>query len=105
VASTNPRKIELMHRCFGSVYGHTCGECSHLCEGRYHDRILRKCEIYGLTHSEASDWAKGWCACGLLNQPYSGRPIMEQVRHNSMKPKETEQPLENQISFLEDNDG
>ena len=49
------RKIALMHRLFGVCEGHACRECSNLVNGRYHDRILTKCNVYGLTHSEASD--------------------------------------------------
>lgn len=94
------RKIELMYRVFGKCEGHTCGECNNFCSGRYHDKIVRKCEVYGLTHSEASDWAKRWTACGKFNQEYTGRPIIEMVKHNSSKPKEPEPPLEGQV-FLE----
>ena len=61
------RKIGLMHKLYGIGDG-ICGTCSHFVEGRYHDKILRKCEIYGLTHSEASDWARRWQACGLKNK-------------------------------------
>lgn len=71
------RKLALMHQQFGVCYGHSCGECSNLVSGRYRGRILRKCEVYGLTHSEASDWAKRWVACEMLNGIYTGRPIIE----------------------------
>lgn len=67
-----------MHQIFGVCHGmHICAECSNFVSGRYHDKILRKCEVYGLTHSEASDWAKRWEACGMFNKEYNGRPIIE----------------------------
>lgn len=31
----------------------------------------------GITHSESSDWAQKWQACGLFNQPYNGKPAIE----------------------------
>lgn len=95
-----PRKIDLMHRCFGKTDGHTCGECSNLVEGRYHDKILRKCKVYGMTHSEATDWAKRWLACGMFNKPYTGGPIMQLVKRSSNRPPQTpEEPLEGQMSW------
>lgn len=94
------RKIDLMHRIFGKCDGHTCGECSNLAEGRYHDKILRKCKVYGMTHSEASDWAKRWLACGMFNKPWGKGPVMSLVRP-TRKDKEKMQntPIEGQISM------
>lgn len=74
------RKINLMHKFFGICEGHTCGECSNLVEEPYHGRMYRKCRLYGETHSEASDWAKRYLACGRFNTPYNGSPIIEYVR-------------------------
>lgn len=94
------RKIDLMHRQFGKCEGHTCGECNNLREGRYHDKILRKCKVYGMTHSEASDWAKRWLACGLFNKPWDGKPIMQLVRPIRKDKEEMQNtPLEGQISM------
>lgn len=73
------RKIDLMHKMFGKCEGHTCGECNNLIEGYYHDKKLRKCTVYGLTHSEASDWAKRYPACGKFNAEYDGTPIIKYV--------------------------
>lgn len=83
------KKIELMHQLFGKAEGHTCKECSNFCSGRYHDRILRKCEVYGLTHSKATDWAMRWTACGHFNRPLNGRPVIE-IRRRMAKPKQAE---------------
>ena len=93
----NGKKEELMHQLFGVCSDHTCGECSNFVSGRYHSKILRKCEVYGLTHSEATDWAKRYVACGMFNQEYKGRPIIEVKRHMSRE-VDTE-PLEGQVSF------
>lgn len=95
------RKQQLMYKEFGMCDGHLCGECSNLVEGRYHDKILRKCKVYGLTHSEASDWAKRWLACGMFNKPYTGGPIIDLVRRGGGKrpPEAPEEPLEGQMSL------
>ena len=93
------RKIALMHKLFGKRYGHACRECSNLVKGRYHDRILTKCKVYGLTHSEASDWAGKWQACGMFNQPWDKQPVIREVRPER-KQKETDNtPLEGQMSL------
>lgn len=89
------RKQYLMQKIFGVCGGHTCGECSNLVEWRYHDKTLRKCKVYGMTHSAASDWAKRYLACGMLNKAYTGNPIIGLV-----KPARTKQEaLEGQISL------
>lgn len=94
------RKIDLMHRQFGKCEGHTCGECSNLIEGVYRGRTYRKCKVYGLTHSEASDWAKRWLACGLFNRIWTGKPIMRLVRPTRKDKEEIQNtPLEGQISM------
>ena len=95
------RKIDLMHQMFGTADG-KCGECDHLIEGRYHDRMLRKCEIYGLTHSEASDWAKRWKACGLFNKETNHENVIRLVGAERSQPTG---PLEGQIGLEMTNNG
>lgn len=99
----NLRKIELMHKMFGCCEGHVCGECDNLARVRANDKLLRKCSVYGLTHSEASDWTLRFTACGMFNTHYDGLPIIEFSRHNSAAP---ELPLKNQVTMdLEALDG
>jgi len=93
------RKLELMHRMFGKDEAHTCGECKNMVEGRYRSRTLRKCRVYGLTHSEASDWAKRWTACGKFNSEYAGMPIIELVRPNRTDLPVRDDPREGQLSM------
>lgn len=95
------RKIDLMHQQFGVFDGHACRECSNLVKGRYHDRILTKCQVYGLTHSEASDWAGRWLACGMFNREYTGCPVIELVQRDRREPKPPEGPLDGQMSMME----
>lgn len=98
----NLRKINLMHFLFGKVESHKCRDCSNLITGRYHDKTFRKCRVYGLTHSEASDWAVKYTACGMFNKQYSGRPIIALVKHNSSRSM-AEEPLDGQIKMEEQN--
>lgn len=73
------RKINLMHKYYGREDAYKCGDCNHFVQGKYHDKTLRKCECYGMTHSAASDWAKSWTACGLFGKEYSGAPMIRIV--------------------------
>lgn len=93
------RKIDLMHRLFGTADGHACRECSNLVKGRYHDHILTKCKVYGLTHSEASDWAGRWQACGMFNRAWDKQPVMREVRPERKQKEADNAPLEGQISL------
>lgn len=96
---TTPKKIDFMHLQFGKRADKHCAQCCNFVEGRYRDRILRKCRVYGLTHSEASDWAMTWTACGMFDQEYSGRPLIELRAQETRKLRHGqpgEEPLEGQ---------
>lgn len=91
------RKISLMHRLFGVCDGHACRECSNLVKGRYHDRILTKCKAYGMTHSEASDWAGRWQACGAFNQAINRGPVIRDVVPDRRQKETDSSPLDGQM--------
>lgn len=92
------RKIEAMHSMYGTSKG-KCGECSHFVKFQYRTKTLQKCEIYGMTNSEATDWAQKWDACGLKNQPYAGKQIIDELKRS---PKEkVEEQLPGQMSIEE----
>lgn len=92
------RKIELMHHYFGRGEGQ-CRDCSHLQEGMYHDRVLRKCDVYGMTHSEASDWALKYPACGQKNKPYNGREMIRFVTPSNGVCKATAAEIDGQTEI------
>lgn len=73
------RKIDLMHRQFGFGEG-TCGDCVHCHRITYRSKTYRKCGIYGITHSEASDWRKSYKACGMKNKRPGVDMIIKLVR-------------------------
>lgn len=90
------RKIALMHRLFGASDGHTCRECSNFAKGKYHDRTLCKCRVYGMTHSEASDWAGRWLACGAFNRTIDRGPIIRDVVPDRKQKEADNTPLDGQ---------
>lgn len=92
------RKIDEMHRRFGMLPDKRCEDCSNLIKGQYHSVYLRKCTVYGATHSEASDWRKKYVACGMYNKDWKGPEIIRLI--NSW-PRERDQimPLEGQIEM------
>lgn len=95
MATKQQRKIDRIHALFGIYIGHTCGECCNFVSGQYRTKILRKCMVYGLTHSEASDWRKCWTACKMFDHEYSGRPVIDLMRTK----KDPDEPMKGQIDF------
>lgn len=75
------RKIELMYHLFGRGEPDTkCATCEHLVSYTA-NRKWYKCECYGETRSEASDWRLKYPSCGLYNMPYDWIPVIEYKKH------------------------
>ena len=64
-------KITFMHRLFGTSDGR-CKECTNFRRWRVGNKVVRKCRLYGTSHSEATDWNASFQACGMLNCPPDG---------------------------------
>lgn len=94
------RKIDLMHKMFG-VSDHLCRECEHYSRYRYRDKPYRKCKVYGVTASEASDWKASYQSCGLFNTPYpyKDNQIIRYVTPERKREIEAE-PLDGQIDLF-----
>lgn len=90
------RKIELMHRLFGKSEGNRCGGCKNLERYEYGSKNFKKCTVYGVTQSIASDWALKYEACGLFNKDYSGTDVINYVRPEYQKRIKDEDPIEGQ---------
>ena len=92
------RKIDAMHAIYGFLNGKQCKDCPHLVEGYYHDKKLIKCSVYGMTHSEATDWRKKWTACGCFIRPFPEEEnrIFDQIKHMKLQ---LEKPIEGQITM------
>lgn len=91
------RKIDLMHHIFGKIGGN-CKNCNNLVIYRYHNRVYRKCKVYGESSSETTDWANRYEACGMFNKHYDGRPVIELVKCRANRINE-DFPLEGQLSI------
>lgn len=94
------KKIDLMHQIFGKAE-RMCKECDHFLRERYRDKLYRKCEVYGITNSEASDWNASYQACGLFNKPYPyvAIPIIRYVTPDR-KVEVDNEPLDGQIDLF-----
>ena len=77
------RKIEAMYREYGICDGQICGDCCNL-SSYTQSRTWYKCEAYGVSNSEATDWAKRNMACGLFDIPFdkvNRIPLMQKLKH------------------------
>ena len=84
-----------MHHYFGKGEGQ-CKDCSNLTEGWHSGTYVRKCLVYGNTHSAASDWAYKYPACGQKNKPWSNGNMIRFVTPGKTKTTKPEPPLEGQ---------
>lgn len=93
------RKIEAMHKRFGSNNLFKCKDCEYLVKHTY-DKTYYKCSLYGNSNSEATDWRVGYTACGLCNIELDLNnwiPIIVQLKHESRKTPEA--PIDGQIKM------
>lgn len=57
-------RLETMHRKYGyGPAGAICGNCTQFARYQLSSTYF-KCRLYGESKSSASDWRKGWEACG-----------------------------------------
>ena len=96
------RKIALMHELYGVNVYHICGQCCNYFQGLYRSRTLRKCARYGATHSEATDWAKSYTACGMFNTPLrSGERSVMEIKKTMPRKKPTDAVHEGQMTIYD----
>ena len=93
-------KIDAMHQYFGELPDKRCEDCDNLIKGYCGNTFVRKCTVYGATHSAASDWRKKYTACGMFNKEWKGHNIMRIVRAAERKADEM-QPIEGQMIMKE----
>ena len=94
------KNIEIMHSMFGELPEHKCGECSNL-HKRTYSNVCWKCEVFGSSSSESSDFRKKWTACGMFCKEYTGTPIKDYVKHTP-KAKDDVQ-IEGQMELFDAN--
>ena len=101
------RKIFAMYKRFGTCGAMRCKDCSHLIKVRPTDRHFYKCELYGNTGGESTDWRLSYGACGMFDMEVDMQrwePVIEQLKH---APK-VDVPLHGQMdigSFLSESHG
>lgn len=82
------KKIDLMHKLYGEIPDRKCKDCQHLCSYTA-NRKYYKCECYGQTASEATDWRLKWTACSLIDvEVLSEYPVVRNLRYLNGKTKE-----------------
>ena len=79
------RKIDAMHSLFGIVGDATCKICPHIRGNWAGNRHVYKCEAYGDTASEATDWRLWYPACNLIfvNLKKDYVPVIERIKHGA----------------------
>lgn len=90
-------KIYKMHHIFGTCENHTCKECCHLKKITYRGKSHYKCEVYGNSQSESTDFRCSYTACGLFNQPWEDG--VEIYKCGIVK--DAEKPLKGQMSIFD----
>ena len=73
-----------------------CANCFHLKPDHFRPNVM-KCEVYGRTSSEATDWDKTWPACGAFNQVTKTRNLYTLLTETKKSKKSKE--LDGQIGF------
>ena len=92
------RKIDFMHKLFGELPDRKCKDCPYLVSHTA-NRKYYKCEVYGNTSSDASDWRLKYTACGLIDKPeVSINPVINLLRMYNKKPEEQ---TEAQVSLFD----
>jgi hypothetical protein len=67
--------IQQLHRRYGYDGAHRCGDCVRFWQKRWGTKSFFKCELYVNSACAASDWRKGWPACGMfLDREGDGAP-------------------------------
>ena len=77
------RKIEAMHNKYGIVEN-KCKYCCNLCSYRA-NKVWYKCKVYGISNSEATDWAQRNIACGMFNIPFDEEneiSLLKKIKHS-----------------------
>lgn len=91
------RKIGRMRKHFGESDGR-CKNCSHFKTYQVGNKTVFKCEVYGVTHSTASDWRKSYPACGMFNKEWNGIEMMRIF--NATKEQKEDVQIDGQISLF-----
>ena len=98
------RKLAAMHKEYGKAHGYKCGDCPHLTRSGTRPGVMHyKCKAYGISSSEATDWACSWPACGLHDLPVDKghTPLLERLKRAKRPDNE---PIPGQIDMFGGNE-
>ena len=93
------RKIDAMHKEYGRLENKKCADCCNLSSYRQ-SKVWYKCEAYGVSNSEATDWAKKNVACGLFGVSFTEMkrtPLIQKLKRS--KKQVDNEPLKGQITL------
>lgn len=93
------KKIDLMHKLFGEVPDRKCKDCQHLVSYTA-NRKWYKCECYGKSGSEASDWRLKYTACGLIDKSEVDMNPVISIWRLYNRPEN--QQIEGQVNLFDD---
>ena len=62
------KRYGLSRNYAGAPTQYTCGQCQHFLETEFANRYF-KCSKFGVSSGPATDWRKGWQACGAFEKP------------------------------------
>lgn len=95
----NEDKIGFMYGQFGMAEG-KCKDCSNYKRWKYGEkRYIRKCRVYGISQSVATDWKGSFNACGMYNKNPEGVGNMYKRNKGKSLDPLNEKPLPGQIEF------
>lgn len=64
------KKIEAMYKYYGKRVNEKCNGCCHLAQYPSGAKLVNKCEAYGVSRGNATDWNSSYNACGIYNDRY-----------------------------------
>ena len=91
-------KIARMYSLFGVASGEKCKDCMHFYRNQTRaGNLYRKCEVYGNSNCESTDWNASFEACGLFNIETEQRDLI----HTFKPQRKMREELVGQISLDE----
>jgi hypothetical protein len=64
-----PNQLLSMHGAYGAgPKDKKCGDCFFITRDTHHNKAYFKCQIFGVTRGQGSDFRKKWPSCGSFKQ-------------------------------------
>jgi hypothetical protein len=69
------RRVIMVAKFGPGPAGKLCGDCQHLVFARGGRRAYRKCKLYGISSSEATDWSSRWPSCARFLSVFAPKRV------------------------------